>query len=119
VANKALADLERRGRVVMVDGDREILPGVELLHVPGHTLGIQAVAVNSAKGTAVLVSDCAHFRRNFEEDTPSVFITDMVAWMESYDKLRAKAPIDLLFPGHDQELFTKYPLVAEGVTGLA
>jgi hypothetical protein len=43
----------------------------------------------------------------------------MVAWMESYDKLRARAPIDLLFPGHDKELFTKCPLVAEGVTRLA
>ena len=67
----------------------------------------------------VYLCPTVHLRRNFEDDTPSVLITDLVAWMESYDKLRVIAPIDLLFPGHDQDLFTKSPLVAEGVTRLA
>jgi hypothetical protein len=42
----------------------------------------------------------------------------MVAWLESYDKLRAKVPLDLIFPGHDTDLLMKYPRVAENVTRL-
>ncbi len=45
-------------------------------------------------------------------------IADIVAWMESYDKLRSRAPLELLCPGHDEKLFKKYPLVAEGVMWL-
>jgi len=77
------------------------------------------VAVNTAKGTAILGSDCAHIFRNYREDWPSSIIVDLVGWMKTYDKLRAKASsIDLLFPGHDPIMSQDYPKVAEGVTRL-
>jgi glyoxylase-like metal-dependent hydrolase (beta-lactamase superfamily II) len=119
IANKALAALEGTDRLVLIPGDQEIMPGIELLLAPGHTVGLQAVAVNTIKGTAVLASDCAHVRDSFREDIPSVFITDLIAWMESYDKLRSKASsIDLIFPGHDAVTLHDYPKVAEDVTRL-
>ena len=53
------------------------------------------------------------------EEIPSIFITDMVAWMKTYDKLKARvASSDLLFPGHDLKMATHYPKVAEGITRL-
>jgi hypothetical protein len=77
------------------------------------------VAVNTAKGTAIVGSDCAHIFRNYEEEIPSTFITDMVAWMKTYDKLKSKvSSINLLFPGHDLKMATHYPKVAEGITRL-
>jgi glyoxylase-like metal-dependent hydrolase (beta-lactamase superfamily II) len=119
IANRALAALEGTDRLVLVSGDQEIIPGIELLLVPGHTVGLQAVAVNTIKGTAILASDCAHVRDSFKEDIPSVFITDLISWMESYDKLRSKASsIDLIFPGHDAVMLHDYPKVAEDVTRL-
>ena len=43
----------------------------------------------------------------------------MIAWMRSYDKIRAKASaIDLIFPGHDIALMEHYPMVAEDVSQL-
>jgi hypothetical protein len=43
----------------------------------------------------------------------------MIAWMKSFDKIRAKASsIDLIFPGHDPALLTNYPKVAEDVVQL-
>lgn len=117
-ANKALADLEGTDRLRLVNGDKKIMPGIEVLLAPGHTVGLQAVAVNTVRGTAIIASDCAHIKRNFRDDNPSALITDMVAWMESYDKLRSKAPFELLFPGHDEDLLTKYPHVAKDVTRL-
>ncbi len=119
LANSALAALGGTNRLVLVCGDQEIMPGIELLFAPGHTIGLQAVAVNTFEGTAILASDCAHIKESFREDIPSVFITDLIAWMETYDKLRAKASsIDLIFPGHDIFMLQDYPKVAQDVTRL-
>jgi len=118
LANKALAVLEGTDRLKLVSGDKKIMPGMELLLVPGHTIGLQAVMVNTAKGPAIVASDCAHIARSFKEDNPSCLITDMIAWLKSYDKLRAKAPLDLIFPGHDVIMLQNYPKVAEDITRL-
>jgi len=114
-----LAKLEGTERLVLVKGDQVILPGIELLFAPGHTPGLQAVAVNTDRGTAIVGSDCAHIFRNYEEEIPSCFIADMVAWMRTYEKLKSKVSSpDLLFPGHDMKMFTNYPVVAEDITRL-
>jgi glyoxylase-like metal-dependent hydrolase (beta-lactamase superfamily II) len=119
VGNSYLAKLEGTGRLILVNGDQEILPGIELLLAPGHTPGLQAVAVNTAKGIAIVGSDCAHIFRNYEEEIPSCFIADMVSWMRTYDKLKAKvSSLDLLFPGHDMKMLTDYPKVSKDITRL-
>jgi glyoxylase-like metal-dependent hydrolase (beta-lactamase superfamily II) len=119
-ANKTLASMEGSDRLVIVDGDKKIMPGIELLLAPGHTIGLQTVAVKTAGGRAIVASDCAHIARSFKDDIPSCFITDMVAWLKTYDKLRAKASsLDLIFPGHDVKMPTDYRKVAEDVTRLA
>lgn len=114
-----LSNLKGSDRLVLLQGDQEILPGVECVLAPGHTPALQAVAVSTEKGTAILGSDCAHTFDNYREDWPSCLIFDLRAWMESYDKLRAKASSsDLLFPGHDPLMTSKYPSVAKDVTRL-
>jgi len=116
-ANAYLASLAKTSRLALLRGDHEILPGVECLLAPGHTIALQAVAVNTAKGTAIVGSDCAHFFRNYREDWPSALIFDLRAWMKSYEKLRARVSSpDLLFPGHDPLMSRNYPAVADGVT---
>lgn len=118
-ANAYLASLEGTDRLALLKGDQEILLGVECLLAPGHSIGLQAVAVNTTKGTAIIGSDCAHTFRNYKEDWPSAVIVDLVGWMKTYEKLRAKASsIDLLFPGHDPIMSENYPEVAEDVTQL-
>ena len=53
------------------------------------------------------------------ENNTSILITDLIGWIESYDKLRAKATsIDLVFPGHDMSMAKDFPKVAEDVTRL-
>jgi glyoxylase-like metal-dependent hydrolase (beta-lactamase superfamily II) len=114
-----LAALDGTDRLKLTHGDQEILPGIQCLLAPGHTVALQVVAVNTARGTAILGSDCGHSFRNYREDWPSVYITNLVEWMKTYDKLRDKASsIDLIFPGHDQAMATHFEEVAEGVTRL-
>jgi len=119
IGKSHLTRLEETERLVLVNGDQIILPGIELLFASGHTPGLQAVAVNTARGTAIIGSDCAHIFRNYEEEIPSCFIADMVSWMKSYDKLKSRvSSLDLLFPGHDIKMSTQYPKVAEDITRL-
>jgi glyoxylase-like metal-dependent hydrolase (beta-lactamase superfamily II) len=119
LANKILADMEGTSRLKLVSGDQKLMPGIELLLTPGHTPALQSVAVNTIKGTAVVASDCAHIARSFREEIPSALICDLPGWMQSFDKLKAKATsIDLLFPGHDAALLNDYPKVAVDITRL-
>ncbi len=118
-ANQYLGKLEGRKRLQLVRGDKKILPGMELLLAPGHTPGHQALAVNTSKGTAIVGSDLAHVAASYRTDIPSAIITDMIAWMKSYDKIKARVTNpELLFPGHDLGLWENYPRVAEDVTRL-
>ena len=118
-SNRYLSKLEGKKRLQLVRGDKNILPGIQVLLAPGHSPGLQAVAVNTARGTAILGSDLAHIFASYQDDFPSVIIVDLIAWMKSYDKVRAKVSSpDLLFPGHDIALLEKYPKVAEDVSRL-
>lgn len=115
-----LAGLEGTERLVLLDGEKEILPGVRCLPAPGHTPALQAVAVETEKGRAVLGSDCGHLFQNYRESRPSCLICDLPAWLKSFDRLKEQVSSpDLLFPGHDKRMFTEYPKEADGVTRLA
>ncbi len=116
---EALAGLEQDGRLVFTDGDTEVAPGVECLLAPGHSPGLQAVAVETERGPAVLGSDTGHVFENYLEDWPSSLAVDQLALLKTFDKLRGRAASpDLLFPGHDARLAEDYPVVAQGVTRL-
>jgi glyoxylase-like metal-dependent hydrolase (beta-lactamase superfamily II) len=114
-----LASLEGTDRLALLNGDQQILPGIECLLAPGHTVGLQVVGVETVKGRAIVGSDCGHTFRNYAEDWPSSLIVDLVAWMKTYEKLRAAVSAEtLLFPGHDPLMAKNYPEVARRITRL-
>jgi len=118
-ANKAFGELAKGPRVIQVNGDMVIGPDMQLLLAPGHTPGLRAVLIPTAKGRTIVGSDSAHLFRSFKEDVPSGLISNLPIWMETYDKLRANAPVENMFPGHDTKMLTDFPKVAEDVTQLA
>ncbi len=65
-----LAALHGQGRLRLVDGDVELVDGVTLAHVGGHTPGSQVVVVRTARGSVVLAADAAHFFENVELRSP-------------------------------------------------
>ncbi len=118
-ANHYLKGLKGTERLVLVNGDTEIRPGIELLFAPGHSIGLQAVAVRTKRGTAIIGSDSASSFRSYKEDWPSAITIDLAASLKTYDKLRSRASsMDLIFPGHDRRMLEEFPKVAEDVTKL-
>lgn len=47
-----------RDRLEVVDGDKEVLEGIRVIHTPGHTPGGQSVLIETEKGTACLCGLC-------------------------------------------------------------
>lgn len=45
-------------RLEVVDGDKEILEGIRVIHTPGHTPGGQSILIETDKGTACLCGLC-------------------------------------------------------------
>jgi len=99
-----------QNRVDFYDGDAPFAPGIELIHIGGHTAGLQAVRVNTARGWVVLASDAAHYYANLHKESPYpiVFhVGDMLAGFRKLIRL-ADSP-DHLVPGHDPLVRTRYP----------
>src|SRR5690606_34625272 len=91
VRNIEVPDIERMvrlnyaGRVRMVDGLHEVVDGVWVQKVGGHTPGMQATYVRTEKGIVVLASDSSHFFENIEQDRPFAVHADVVDMYRAFD----------------------------------
>jgi glyoxylase-like metal-dependent hydrolase (beta-lactamase superfamily II) len=98
----------------VIDGDREITKGVNVLYTPGHTAGCQSVVVDTAKGKAAITGFCC-IRENLEPPEPLKGNVDVVVsgihlgdTRTLYDNmLRLKKSVDILIPNHDVESVDK------------
>ncbi len=93
----------------LLDGETEILPGISVLPMKGHTPGCQAVIIETAKGKAVISGMCA-VKDNFyppgklSKIWPVIIPTMHVDSILSYnDMLKLKEIADILIPQHDIE----------------
>ncbi len=94
----------------LVDGLCEILPGIDLIPVPGHSPGCQAVSINTVKGKAVITGMCT-LRENFEPPAavrefmpvipPGIHLDAVEAFNSA---LRIKTVADILVPVHEPAL---------------
>jgi len=97
----------------VIDGEAEIADGVKVFPTPGHSPCGQSVAVDTARGRAVITGFCC-IRENFEPPKelrrifsliiPGIHI-NMVQLYESMVKLKENA--DIIIPLHDSEYLQK------------
>lgn len=114
-----LARLTVQGRVDLVDGDRDVVPGVRVHLVGGHTPGMQVVSVATADGTVVLASDASHLYAHLGEDRPASLATDLPGMYDAFDRIRSLTDrLDLVVPGHDPEVLHRFDPVP-GLDGVA
>jgi glyoxylase-like metal-dependent hydrolase (beta-lactamase superfamily II) len=90
--------------VVLVEGDREIVDGVQVLLTPGHTVGGQSVVVNTKKGKAVITGFCCN-EQNFPASGPVVPSGVHINAIDAYESAaKVQEVADILLPLHDLSL---------------
>jgi glyoxylase-like metal-dependent hydrolase (beta-lactamase superfamily II) len=112
---------KRPRKLRVIDGDLELVEGVKLLKVPGHTPGLQIPIVTTARGKVAIVSDLGdHYRNWYPADPratrhPLNYLADtfLPSGIRSESERtyldgmrRAKEAADILIPAHD----TRIPL---------
>lgn len=115
----ALVRLNYEGRIRFVDGDEEILPGIAVHKVGGHTAGLQIVTVETTRGRAVVASDASHYYRNLEERLPFNTLHDLPGVFHAFDRIEALAGArELIVPGHDPLVLERLKPIADDVVEL-
>ncbi|VBB06701.1 metallo-beta-lactamase [Lucifera butyrica] len=93
----------------LVDKDFELVPGVEIISLPGHTPGVLGVIVHLAKeGTLIFPQDAVYTRENYGPPVKaSGIVHDSLAFFSSVEKVRnyaRKYNAKVMF-SHDMEFF--------------
>ena len=115
------AGLKAAGRVKLIDGDnQEILPGIRVYTGGKHTFASQYVGVATAGGTVVIASDNAYLFRNLDEKRAIAQTLDASSNLAAQARMIevAGSPARVI-PGHDPDVFTRFPTVAPNVVRIA
>lgn len=96
-------------RFRIVEGDVDLIPGVRLLFLPGHTPGLQGVLVSTRKGNYCIPSDAVNLYENWENQIPPGIHIDIEDCYRSFRKIREMS--DYVLPNHDMKVLEKseYP----------
>jgi glyoxylase-like metal-dependent hydrolase (beta-lactamase superfamily II) len=115
-----LVTLNYGKRIKMLDGDQDVLPGLRLHRVGGHTAGLQILTVETARGRVVLTSDAAHFYRNVERRQPVQIITNLPEMYAAFETIDALAGSErLVVTGHDPQVADRFKVVEPGIVRIA
>lgn len=104
-------ELNFKGRMVQYTGAAQIMSGIRVVPLPGHSPGEQAVLVNTQRGWVVIASDAAHFYENLQRLKPYTACHNVAQMLESFDDLMELADNDIarIVPGHDPLVMQLYP----------
>lgn len=114
-------ELYKGWNMKLIKGDKQLFPGIEILHTPGHTPGTQSLTVETKEGLTVIPGFCCThhtfedpketlpeghpFAKNWEVFIPAI-ATDLC---EAYNStLRLKSIADVILPCHGPG-FGDYP----------
>ena len=95
-----------KDRVIAVD-DMEVLPGISVLWIGGHTPCSQAICVQTAQEEAILTGDTVSLLGNIEKLTPMGIHHDLDECRAALKKLAERKAI--ILPSHDPGVFDRFP----------
>ena len=106
------------GNLTLVKGDSiEIIPGIRVFIGSKHTYESQYVLVDGTSGKTIIASDNIWFYYNLKYLLPiPTYTFDPKAYVKEMKRMKILVSnTDLIIPGHDALVFSKFPKVAEGV----
>lgn len=105
-----------KDQMVLVDGDVNLYSGIDLVTLPGHSIGFQGILVNTKEGKYLIAGDCIPLLENWEGNATQKHIPcgwhgDLKQVYATYDKIEALC--DFVLPGHDIRVFEhqSYPIL--------
>ncbi len=106
-------------QVHFVDGDEELVPGLSVHKIGGHSAGLMCVRVWTQRGWVIVASDCAHFYENFKERNPFVIVYNLGDMLNGYTTMEMLAESqDHIIPGHDPLVMKYYPAASKELEGV-
>jgi glyoxylase-like metal-dependent hydrolase (beta-lactamase superfamily II) len=117
---KLLGAIAREGRLMLVDGDGvEIIPGISVYTGGKHTFASQFATVQTTSGTVVLASDNMYLYENRAMHRPIAQSLDTASNLRTQDRMAAMASAPrLLIPGHDPDVFVRFPKPGNGIAAI-
>jgi len=105
------------GRLHLVDGDSiEILPGIRAFIGSKHTFESQHLLVNTSKEPVLLASDDSWFYVNIDSLYSIPLTFDQPGYIRQLKRMRSLVPdINLIIPGHDAAVMSRFPKVADRI----
>jgi glyoxylase-like metal-dependent hydrolase (beta-lactamase superfamily II) len=115
-----LVTLNYANKIRIVEGDREVWPGIRVHKVGGHTAGLQIVTVETRRGPVVLTSDASHFYHNVETRQPVQIITSLPEMLTAFETIdRLAGSTKLVVAGHDPQVKDRFKEVEPGIIKIA
>jgi glyoxylase-like metal-dependent hydrolase (beta-lactamase superfamily II) len=107
------------GRVQFHDGAAELAPGLSLHFIGGHTMGLQSVRVQTARGWVVLASDACHLYAHLEQSRVFPVVYNVAEMLEGQRTLKKLASsVAHVVPGHDPLVMSRYPAPRRELQGI-
>jgi N-acyl homoserine lactone hydrolase len=106
--------LETADRFDIIEGDRHLADGLEIMFLPGHTPGLQGVLVETTAGQYMVASDCVSRYDSWQGRPPGQWIpSGIFVDLEVYYRSLARVAdvADYVLPAHDMAVFDQeiYP----------
>ncbi len=114
LAPNVRAALDARPGALQLVEDEEIIPGIRLLPLGGHTVGSQGVLVRTHMGPALLAGDVVYKYENLEADRPTNS-SDERAMRGAMARIRSLS--DIILPAHDPLVLERWPGGVIGALG--
>jgi glyoxylase-like metal-dependent hydrolase (beta-lactamase superfamily II) len=106
-------------RLRLVDHALEVVPGVTVQRVGGHSPGQLIVSVATADRRVLLASDAVHYYEELELDRPFAVIADLAAAYTAFDIINdARSEGAVFVPAHDPLVMERHPPADAALSGL-
>jgi glyoxylase-like metal-dependent hydrolase (beta-lactamase superfamily II) len=116
---RAMVDLNLAGKVTLVNGDdQETIPGIKVFTGSRHTFNSQYVLVQTGTNKIVLASDNIWIYYNLEHLAAASTggTLDPAGYIKAMQRMKTMvSDVKYIIPGHDAQVFSKFPIVADGV----
>jgi len=110
-----LVDLAWDGRLKILDGDSEIVPGIKTIKVGGHFPGLQITLVQTGAKPVILASDSVHQYDNLEKNIGmGIFQGNFKDMTKAYDTIRQLNGV--VVAGHDKQVVERFKQIQEAVS---